>query len=106
MDFDIGTEVVCISDGWKVEWPDYHLQSYPVKENVYTIRGKTIDDWGTGLLLIGVQNPPVKFPPYIEPGFRIANDDGTINFRPVKKTNIDQFKQLLVPVGPKVLEPA
>ncbi len=116
--FEIGKQVVCISDNWQIKtskgWSNisYPVFSYPVKYCVYTIR----DIWGgnpkeIGLLLQEVVNIVVGSI-VLEDNYIYTFGCGLAelnfsarNFRPVKETSIDVFKQLLNPID-KLLESA
>ena len=103
--FEIGQQVVCIFD----KWENVHPQ-IPVKGRIYTVRGACAVarqfHGETYLLFEEVRNP---IDPYwrVEPSFRWDC------FRPLRKTDISVFTEMLAPVqpadagqAPKKLEPA
>lgn len=97
--FEIGQQVVCIKEGW------FHpllreVPNLPVLGRIYTIRG--FDVWNSQFFFLEeIVNP--KLPNdcaggLVEPSFLIYH------FRPVRKTDIGIFTEMLVPVQPKKLE--
>lgn len=93
---DIGSLVVCIWDDWnQPKWERWNERTpnKPIKGSVYTVRA--IDHCHgnkLGIYLVEIVNP--KSDGWVEgdglePCFNIDS------FRPVKKTNIDCFTQIL-----------
>lgn len=84
--FEIGQQVVCINDKWTIE--GNHIR--PVRGCVYTIRSFRVLDDCLGLRFEEIVNPSIQFSDgYFEVSF--ISDF----FRPVRKTNIDVFTQIL-----------
>lgn len=100
LDWKVGDQVVCIADNWK---KNLWVKQYPVKGCIYTIRDFTDyhHDDRIGLLLEEIINPlatlktPAGDPVVLEPSFIYKR------FKPVKKTNIDQFISMLGPDSKK-----
>jgi hypothetical protein len=89
--FDVGKQVVCIADT-KGKWPDASGNAFypgPVKDQILTIRD--IKDYKPKQDVLGLQ--------FFEVGARTSSGDAYYNaayFRPVKDTNIDCIKELLL----------
>lgn len=93
-DWHVGQQVVCVH-----EFETHPHTILPVKGLVYTIRGIVTFRKRVGLLLEELVNPPRKW----SDGFLEASFEAE-GFRPVKKTDISVFTEMLAPVKQK--EPA
>jgi hypothetical protein len=93
MSFHIGQRVVCVSTNFSRE-PYWRrtVRMFPQLNGIYTIRSmRTVDDL-VGLCFEEMINPCANFKEgYVEAAF------DSRRFRPVRTTNIDVFKALLVP---------
>jgi len=94
MSFAIGQQVVCV-DG--VFSPDPYWRStvrtFPKLHGIYTIREIRRGDRLVGFCFYEFANPRARFAAGIfEPAFNAKN------FRPVRKTSIEVFRRLLVPI--------
>lgn len=87
--------VICIDDDWGWESKrlvDQFKGSLPTKGTVYTVRGVVTIGYDSGYLLEEIVNPPVYKGPLgtlIEPVFI------TTQFRPVKDSDLDVFREML-----------
>src|ERR1700728_2881176 len=100
MSFHVGLQVVCVSDRFST-CPYWRraVRTLPRRNAIYTIR-EIREGYGDQYGLIGfcfyeLTNPRVYFERgFVEPGFFSSH------FRPVRKTSIELFEKLLVPVDP------
>lgn len=93
MSFEIGTRVECLADNWQGD----NLES-PVAGRVYVIREIVGFEYGVGLRLVGVVNPPQLYHEgFGEKAFRVIGLDGLPNFRPVveRKYDLSMFHAML-----------
>jgi len=99
MSFDVGQQVVCVDDHFD-PWPYWRrtLRAFPKLNSVYTIR-KILrgEDYGAepfvSFCFYEIVSPVALFDyGYFEPSFLCKY------FRPVRKTSIEVFEKLLVPV--------
>lgn len=97
--FEIGQQVVCIKGKWRHAYlkPE-QMNGFPVRGCVYTIRDYALPG-PDFVLLAEILNPtfPSARGPY-EPGFYECS------FRPVRKTSIDVFTELLVTPPRKLVD--
>lgn len=96
MSFSVGQQVICISDQFSRHpyWRSI-ARTLPRLNATYTIRGISEGNGLIGFQFYEIVNPCGHFRcGYTEPAFNSKN------FRPVKSTNIEQFKKLLAPVNP------
>jgi len=101
MSFQIGQQVICISNRFSAN-PYWRraVCTFPQLNSIYSIR-EIHEGWGSQIGLIGfcfdgIINPTAYFSRgqeevLLEPAFNSKH------FRPVKPTNIDVFKSLLIP---------
>ncbi len=101
MSFHIGQQVICVDDQFSSDpyWRST-VRAFPKLKTIYTIR-EIIEGYGRQQGLIGfclheIVSPPALFIakdgwPLLEPAFNSKN------FRPIRSTNIEIFKKLLVP---------
>ena len=85
--------MVCIGDKFSNE-PTWRaaIHTYPKLHGIYTIRDICNREGLIGLMFEEIWHPPALFcMGWVEPAFHIRN------FRPVRKSNIDIFKKMLVP---------
>lgn len=86
---DIGSKVVCISDNWDTTYRNI-VKHFPIKGNIYTVRGMEKSFEEIGLIFEEfaneTKNPFLFFKEY---SFDIKC------FRPVKKTDISIFEEML-----------
>ena len=94
MSFQVGQQVICISDSWLPnEFWRRTVRTFPQINSVYTIREIREGTNLIGFCFYEFVNPRVHFRnSYLEPAFKSQN------FRPVRRTSIDLFERLLVPV--------
>src|SRR5271169_5755772 len=101
MGFYIGQQVVCVNDQFS-QWEYWRqsIRTFPSLNSIYTIRIiRRGEDYGAepffSFCFYELVNTPVLFKlGYFEPSFVSEY------LRPIKKTNIDVFEKLLVPVSP------
>jgi len=94
MSLHIGQQVVCVNDVFSAcpYWRGA-VTAFPVLRGVYTIRHMREAHGLIGLCFYEIVSPHADFSEgYVEPAFNSRN------FRPVKRTSIDVFERLLVPV--------
>ena len=101
MSFQIGQQVVCVSDRFSTDafWRQ-SVKTLPRLGSIYTIReiceGSGLQQGIIGFCLYEIVNPRAYFPRngelvLLEPAF------DSKHFRPVKRTSIDVFERLLAP---------
>jgi hypothetical protein len=96
MSFSVGQQVVCVNDVFSPEpyWRST-VRAFPHLHSIYTIREIRHGDQLTGFCFYEIVNPRAWFAAgFLEPAFN------TKNFRPVRKTSIAVFRELLAPVDP------
>lgn len=101
MSFHVGQQVVCISDKFSCDmrWRRT-VRVFPVLNAVYTIREIHVEGPLTGFCFHEIFNPYTWFAAgFGEPAFNSRN------FRPVKRTSIAVFEQLLAPAGRQTRTP-
>jgi len=94
MSFHVGQQVVCVSENWSPDdfWRQA-VRTFPKLNSIYTIREIRRGEVLTGFCFYEFVNPRAHFQRgYLEPAFNSRN------FRPVRKTSIELFERLLVPV--------
>ena len=100
MGFQIGRQVVCVSDRFSPE-PHWRraVRAFPKPHMIYTIRDmREVDDL-LGLCFFEIVNRHGRFAEgYVEAAFNSRN------FRPVKPTSIEVFEKLLAPEPSRPLE--
>jgi hypothetical protein len=109
--FEIGQQVVCIADSegrpWRFETATFVdvVASWPRYKQVYTVRGVgPSNERGTfGLYLEEIVNPEVDMRPHGIP-FVGEPNFGAHHFRPVRKTSIEVFRQILVTPPKKLVD--
>jgi len=93
MSLDVGQQVVCVNDVFSA-CPYWRaaVTAFPVLHGIYTIRHIREAHGLIGLCFHEIVSPHRDFAEgYVEPAFNSRN------FRPVKRTDIEIFKKLLVP---------
>lgn len=101
MSFHIGQQVVCVSDQFSSDrrWRRT-VRIFPLLRAIYTIREIHVEGPLMGLCFHEIVNPCTWFSAgYGEPAFN------SLNFRPVKQTNIEVFERLLAPADQKTRTP-
>jgi len=94
MNFHVGQRVVCVCVNFSREpvWRSV-VHRFPELGSVYTIRSICEVDDLIGFCFEEIINPPGHFSRgFVEPAF------DSRRFRPVRTTNIDLFRALLVPL--------
>lgn len=94
--FEIGQQVICISDNWHYR---LYQEKMPYKGGIYTIRGFNNRMEMLGLFFEEIINPIL---PYDEGLEEVSFH--SVSFRPVKKTSIEVFRNLLVSTPTKERE--
>jgi hypothetical protein len=99
MSFQVGQQVICISDDWLPnELWRRTVRTFPQVNSIYTIREIHYGSKLFGFCFYEFVNPRAHFKNgYHEPAFKSQN------FRPVRKTSIDLFEKLLVPADSAVV---
>jgi hypothetical protein len=96
--FRVGQKVICVGPG---HWLHYGVApNAPRRGGIYTIRWIGPRGGHLCLQFKGLINPPVHNG-IMECAFRIQNNNGTINFRPVieRRTDISVFTAMLAPTS-------
>jgi hypothetical protein len=98
MSFHVGQQVVCVNDRFSrdMRWRQT-VRNFPILNSIYTIREIHVEGALVGFCFHEILNPCRWFAAgFGEPAFNSRN------FRPVRTTNIEVFKQMLVPTNTKV----
>jgi hypothetical protein len=92
----VGQQVVCVNDVFSpCEYWRAAVAAFPRLHSIYTIRHIREAHGLIGLCFYEIVSPPKQFSEgFVEPAFNSRN------FRPVRKTSIAVFEQLLAPVDP------